>query len=85
MEIPDDDRLAMRDKAISSFSIRRGCAGGAHEPRAGRINFSDATVRVTGKGAKTRIVPVGSQALAALKAWLGERALLVKAGTERCS
>jgi integrase/recombinase XerC len=39
-------------------------------------------VRVTGKGAKTRVVPVGSQALAALKKWLVKRALLVKEDTE---
>jgi integrase/recombinase XerC len=29
---------------------------------------------VTGKGSKTRIVPVGSRAIAALKAWLPQRA-----------
>jgi integrase/recombinase XerC len=37
------------------------------------VNFDDATVRVTGKGAKTRIVPVGRYALAALRTWLAAR------------
>jgi integrase len=50
------------------------------------VNVRDATVRVTGKGAKTRVVPVGSFALAALRAWMpvrgelacpGEKALFV--------
>jgi integrase/recombinase XerC len=40
----------------------------------GDVNFADATVRVTGKGSKTRIVPVGRQALAALSEWLRIRA-----------
>lgn len=34
------------------------------------LSWSDATVRVTGKGKKEREVPVGSHALAALKNWL---------------
>jgi integrase/recombinase XerC len=37
-------------------------------------------VRVTGKGAKTRIVPVGEHALAALAGYLTVRATLVKPG-----
>ena len=37
------------------------------------VNFPDGTVRVTGKGSKTRIVPVGAKALGALKVWLGVR------------
>jgi integrase/recombinase XerC len=38
------------------------------------VNRSDATVRVTGKGNKTRVVPVGRHALDALNAWLRARA-----------
>ena len=38
------------------------------------LHLADRTVRVTGKGNKTRIMPVGTQALAALKGWLRERA-----------
>ena len=40
------------------------------------VEFGDAAVRVTGKGGKTRIVPVGAPALAALQAWLGARPLV---------
>ena len=42
------------------------------------VNFGDGTVRVTGKGSKTRIVPVGSQALDALTQWLGMRAQIAQ-------
>jgi integrase/recombinase XerC len=44
------------------------------------LHLADRTVRVTGKGNKTRIMPVGTQALAALKLWLRERTAL--AGTD---
>jgi integrase/recombinase XerC len=39
----------------------------------GDVSFADATVRVIGKGNKTRVVPVGSHALRALEAWLSVR------------
>jgi integrase/recombinase XerC len=42
----------------------------------GDLDLKDRTVRVLGKGSKTRIVPVGRQALSALQAWLPERATL---------
>ena len=37
------------------------------------LDLAEASVTVTGKRGKTRIVPVGSHALAALRAWLDER------------
>ncbi|MGH8279266.1 MAG: tyrosine recombinase XerC [Gammaproteobacteria bacterium] len=46
------------------------------------INLADATVTVTGKGNKTRIVPVGRKAREALAAWLKERAGLARPGDE---
>jgi integrase/recombinase XerC len=44
------------------------------------LDLKDRTVRVLGKGSKTRIVPVGTQAVAALQAWLRERAGLATVG-----
>jgi integrase/recombinase XerC len=40
------------------------------------IDFNTAEARVLGKGGKTRIVPVGSHALAAIQAWLPLRAAI---------
>jgi len=37
------------------------------------VDMGEAMVRVTGKGAKVRVVPVGKMALVALGKWLGER------------
>jgi integrase/recombinase XerC len=42
------------------------------------MDFADASVRVTGKGNKTRIVPLGSHAITALQAWLSVRDTLAK-------
>ena len=41
-----------------------------------RIDLVTGEVRVWGKGAKERIVPVGAAAVAALKVWLAERAAI---------
>jgi integrase/recombinase XerC len=42
------------------------------------MDFTDASVRVTGKGSKTRIVPLGSHAITALVAWLEVRESIAK-------
>jgi integrase/recombinase XerC len=44
------------------------------------LDLADRTVRVLGKGSKTRVLPVGRQALAALRAWLADRRALAKDG-----
>ncbi len=40
------------------------------------MDLADASIRVTGKGNKTRIVPLGSHAISALQAWLAVRCQL---------
>ena len=74
MQINATDPLAVRDKAMMELFYSSGLrlselTGLTRDD----VNFRDATLRVTGKGAKTRIVPVGSFALAALQAWLPVR------------
>ena len=83
MEIAATDPLAVRDKAILELLYSSGLRlseliGLAEDD----VNFRDATVRVTGKGSKTRIVPVGRQALAALKVWLPARGKLARPGAK---
>jgi integrase/recombinase XerC len=46
----------------------------------GRLDLAQGEVTVTGKGAKTRTVPVGAKARQALAAWLGARAQLAAPG-----
>ena len=77
VEIPTDDALAVRDRAMLELFYSSGLrlAELVSLDLAG-IDHAGATVTVTGKGSKTRIVPVGSHALAALREWLPVRALL---------
>ena len=71
--------LEVRDKAMFELLYSSGLRLSeltALDP--GDLNLDDATVRVTGKGSKTRIVPVGKPAITALRAWLRMRASLAR-------
>jgi len=74
VELPAVTPLDMRDKAMFELLYSSGLRL-AELVSLDPINtdFNDAAVRVTGKGSKTRIVPMGSHAIAALKAWLAVR------------
>jgi integrase/recombinase XerC len=73
--------LALRDKAmfelLYSSGLRLAELVGL---KLGDADFAEGTVRVTGKGAKTRVVPLGSYAVKALETWLVERARLALPG-----
>jgi integrase/recombinase XerC len=78
MDIPAKDSvLACRDKAIMelfySSGLRLAELAGLNLRD---IDLSDQLVYVTGKGNKSRVVPVGHQALMALNHWLLKRAQL---------
>lgn len=44
------------------------------------VDLREGIVRVTGKGSKTRVVPVGAQAVRAIEAWLERRATIARSG-----
>jgi integrase/recombinase XerC len=80
MNINEDGALALRDKAMFELFYSSGLRLSELTALAlGDIDAADATVRVTGKGGKTRVVPVGRQALAAIDEWLAARATLANA------
>ena len=77
LQIPGDDALAVRDRAIMELFYSSGLRLAELVGLAlTDIDLADRTVRVLGKGAKTRIVPVGRKACEAIRAWLKERATL---------
>jgi len=74
LEIPGNDLLAIRDQAIMELLY----SSALRLAELVRLNCTDLdlTARmliVQGKGNKTRIVPIGSHALLALRAWLRVR------------
>jgi integrase/recombinase XerC len=77
LDAPADDELESRDKAMFelfySSGLRLSELAGLD---ADGVDFADGTVTVTGKRGKTRTVPVGAKAAAALRAWLEERAAI---------
>ena len=75
MNIVDDSALALRDKAMFELFYSSGLRLSELTGLAlGDIDAADGTVRVTGKGGKTRVIPVGRHALSAVQAWLAPRA-----------
>ena len=70
-DIENPEPIEIRDLAIIellySSGLRLAELAGLDKQH---LDLQDATVRVTGKGNKTRVVPVGTQAVGALQRWL---------------
>ncbi|MDP9065753.1 MAG: tyrosine recombinase XerC [Pseudomonadota bacterium] len=81
LESSAGDFLALRDKAIMELFYSSGLRLSelVNLDLAG-LDLADRTVRVDGKGGKTRIVPVGRFAVAAIRQWLKSRAELPACG-----
>ena len=75
MEAPDDgEKYVLRDRAILELLYSSGLRVSELTSLNGNeLDLHGGMVRVTGKGGKERIVPVGSRALAALQEYLDER------------
>ncbi len=77
LEIPGDTPLVKRDRAILellySSGLRLAELTGLD---ISDVDLADGTVSVTGKGGKDRVIPVGKQALKALRDWLSVRPTL---------
>ena len=70
LEIPGDSPIVDRDRAILELLYSSGLRlAELVDLNLGDIDSRDAVVRVTGKGNKDRIVPVGRKALTALERW----------------
>ncbi len=93
--VEDDSDAGVRDRAL--FELAYSCGLRVSELTGldlGAVDAGAGEARVTGKGSKTRLVPVGGPALEALARWLpvrerlaapGETALFVGRGGRRLS
>ncbi len=80
VELPADTPEAIRDKAMFELFYSSGLRLAelvGLDPL--QLDMGAGEVRVTGKGNKTRIVPLGRHAVTALQAWLAVRGQLAKA------
>ncbi|MEA3274309.1 MAG: tyrosine recombinase XerC [Pseudomonadota bacterium] len=74
LDRPDDEPLALRDTAMIELFYSSGLRlAELVSIDLGDINMEDATLEVTGKGAKTRRVPVGGEARKAIGRWVAVR------------
>lgn len=77
VDIEGDDLLTRRDHAIFELFYSSGLRlSELVNLNIDMLDFAEGTVTVTGKGNKTRIIPVGTQALQAIQRWLAQRATL---------
>ena len=69
--IPASDPLSLRDRALFELAYAAGLrAEELVTLNIGSVDFDSETVRVEGKGDKTRLVPVGEYAARAIDRWL---------------
>ncbi|MGA8863830.1 MAG: tyrosine recombinase XerC [Gallionella sp.] len=83
VDLPTGSIAALRDKAMFELFYSSGLRLAelvALDLEPMRADIASGEVRVTGKGSKTRIVPLGKFAIAALKAWLVVRNQLAREG-----
>ena len=79
--LEDDSALGIRDRAL--FELAYSCGLRVSELTGldlGAADLKTGEIRVTGKGSKTRIVPVGAPAVKAIGRWIAVRAGLAKPG-----
>jgi len=77
VDIKGDGMLEVRDHAILELFYSSGLRlAELVNLDTGMLDFSEGTITVTGKGNKTRIVPLGSHAANALQVWLRQRATI---------
>jgi integrase/recombinase XerC len=82
LDVRGDHPIASRDRAIMELFYSSGLRlAELAALQVTDVDLAEATVRVTGKGAKTRIVPVGAKARGALRDWLKVRPQLEKAAS----
>jgi integrase/recombinase XerD len=82
--IPLETAVDLRDAALLELLYCTGCrVSEVVGVRLGDLDFSESLLKVTGKGAKQRLVPIGNSLLKALERYLGKagRSVILQGGT----
>ena len=75
LQMDGEDELTVRDRALLELCYSSGLRlAELIGIDLDDLDLTDRTVRVTGKGSKSRVVPVGSKAIEAVREWLKVRA-----------
>ena len=71
LETKETNEGAIRDKAMFELCYSSGLRlAELVSIRLQELDLNDGTIRVTGKGSKTRVVPVGQKAISAIHRWI---------------
>ena len=83
VDLPATDPYSVRERAMFELFYSSGLRlSELTALSTADVDFDDATVRVLGKGGKTRVVPVGRFALRYIQEWLAQRGSIVKGEQE---
>lgn len=78
VDVREDDLLSVRDHAILELFYSSGLRlSELINLNIDELDFTEGTITVTGKGNKTRIVPLGNHAVTAIQQWLKLRSSLL--------
>lgn len=78
VDVKEDDLLSVRDHAILELFYSSGLRlSELINLNIDELDFTEGTITVTGKGNKTRIVPLGNHAVTAIQQWLKMRSNLL--------
>ncbi|MEO1956940.1 MAG: tyrosine recombinase XerC, partial [Methylophilaceae bacterium] len=84
VDVKNDDVLSVRDHAILELFYSSGLRlSELINLNIYQLDFTEGTIIVTGKGNKTRIVPLGNHAIIAIRNWLTQRNNLLKDHSEK--
>lgn len=84
LSIPQNDVLSIRDRAILELFYSSGLRlAELVSLNLTDMDLSQGMLTVTGKGNKTRVIPIGQEAIKAMEKWLQQRSSMLKPDSDK--